>query len=80
MKKEQEKKISEIDKIYIIYELRKRGIDVLFEELDQLKDELVPFAKGRLEEKVANGQIRPEEKENAINMAEYFGIHIKGLY
>lgn len=67
-------KINTIDKIYIVSELKQRGIIVQLEELDQLKDELLPFAKARLQYKQQNGGITEQEQSYAQKMAKYFGI------
>lgn len=66
--------IGTIDKMYILGELKQRGITVLLDELDDLKEELAPFAKGRLEYRCQNGGIPENEKPYALMMAKYFNL------
>ena len=63
-----------ISKSYIVRELKQRGIVVKVDELDQLKDELVPFAKGRLDYRIENGGISEKEMPYALIMAKYFNL------
>jgi len=67
-------KIDTLDKMYIVGELKQRGIIVRINELDDIKDNLVPFAKARLADKQQNGGIPEKERPYAQKMAEYFGI------
>jgi hypothetical protein len=71
--------IGTIDKIYILGQLRQRGITVLIEELDDLKEELVPFAKGRLDYICQNGGIPEKEKPYALMMAKYFNLPTENI-
>ncbi|MBW2985753.1 hypothetical protein KY333_00055 [Candidatus Woesearchaeota archaeon] len=67
-------KIDILDKMYIVGELKQRGIIVQLDDLDPLKDELTPFAKARLADKQQNGGIPEKELPYAQTMAKYFGI------
>jgi len=67
-------RIDTIDKMYIVGELKQRGITVLLEELDDLKDDLAPFAKGQLDYRNQNGGFSEKEKPYAQMMAEYFNL------
>jgi len=67
-------KIDTLDKMYILSELKQRGIIVQLDDLDQLKTELTPFAKARLQYKQQNGGIPEQEQPYAQMMAKYFGI------
>lgn len=66
--------IGTLDKMYILGELKQRGITVLLDELDDLKEDLAPFAKGQLDYRSQNGGFPEEEKQYAQMMAEYFNL------
>ena len=66
--------IGTLDKMYILGELKQRGITVLLDELDNLKEELTPFAKGQLDYRNQNGGFSEKEKQYAQMMAEYFNL------
>lgn len=66
--------INTLYKIYIAGQLQERGIIVRLEELDQLKDELLPFAKAQLEYRKKHDRIPEQEQPYAEKMAQYFGI------
>ena len=71
--------IGTIEKMYILGQLQERGITVLLEEMDGLKEELVPFAKARLDYRSKNGGFPEKEKPYAIMMAKYFNLPIENI-
>ena len=67
-------KIDILDKMYIVGELKEKGIIVRINELDDIKNNLIPFAKARLAYKQQNGGIPEKERQYAQTMAKYFGL------
>jgi len=68
-------KIDTLDKMYIVGQLKERGIIVRVGELDDLRDTLVPFAKAQLQNRQQEG-IPEKEQQYAQKMAEYFKIDL----